>query len=40
MNALVESRLRTVRREIRELERKARELEKVRTYVRRRLAGA
>jgi MerR family copper efflux transcriptional regulator len=40
MNAIVENRLRTVRGEIRELERKARELEKVRTYVRRRLAGA
>lgn len=40
MDAIVASRLRTVRGEIRELERKARELEKIRTYVRKRLAGA
>jgi DNA-binding transcriptional MerR regulator len=40
VNAIVENRLRRVRREIRELERKASELEKVRTYVQKRLAGA
>jgi MerR family copper efflux transcriptional regulator len=40
MNAIVETRLRRIRGEIRELERKARELEKVRTYVRKRLAEA
>ncbi len=40
MNAIVESRLRTVRGEIQELKRKAEELEKVRAYVRKRLAGA
>jgi DNA-binding transcriptional MerR regulator len=40
VNAIVENRLRTVRREIRELEQKASELEKVRTYVQKRLTGA
>lgn len=40
MNAIVENRLQTVHREIRELERKARELENVRTYVQKRLGGA
>jgi MerR family copper efflux transcriptional regulator len=40
MNAIVESRLQTVRGKLRELEREARELEKVSTYVKRRLAGA
>lgn len=40
VNAVVESKLRTVRGEIRELQRKVRELEKVRTYVRKRVAGA
>jgi hypothetical protein len=39
MNAIVESRLRTIRGEIRELERKARELEEVRTYVQKRLGA-
>lgn len=40
VSAMVESRLRTIRGEILELERKARELEKVRAYVQQRLAGA
>jgi MerR family transcriptional regulator, copper efflux regulator len=40
MNAIVENKLRRIRGEMRELERKARELEKVRTYVRKRLADA
>jgi MerR family copper efflux transcriptional regulator len=40
MNAIVETRLRRIRGEIRELERKAGELEKVRTYVQKRLADA
>jgi len=40
MNAIVENRLRTVRREIRELKRKARQLEEVRRYVQKRLPEA